>query len=540
MAHVTALINGHIYLNRGQFAQALLIRDDRIALVGTTEAIQAATPADAEVVDLAGRTVIPGFNDSHLHLAAKGEALDDIDLLGAQSIAEVTQRVQTYIAMRNPSPGTVLHGRGWNQDYFAQDNHRLLTRDDLDAMTSEYPLILQRACGHILTANSRALALAGLTRDSQPVDGGAFDRDANGELTGIIRENACEQILCIRAQPTDDDVLRQMKTAMHYALKNGVTSVQTMDMRPSNWEQVWRLYDQIAQEDPLVRVYHQVNFMEPKGFRRFLEAGFHTGTGSPFNRVGPLKMFLDGSLGARTALMRQPYHDDPSVTGIATLTPEQTAEMVRIAVQNNCQVAMHAIGDGAIELALDTYAPYTQNGDNPLRLGVVHVQITDKPLLERFAAQQVLSYVQPIFLHYDIQIVEDRVGPELAATSYAFGTLLRSGAPIALGTDCPVEEIDPFANLYCAITRKRLNGQPENGFHTEEALDIYEALDAYTVGSAWAQFEENVKGRLLPGYYADLAILNQDIFTVSPEALLTTVVEATMTGGRFVYRRESA
>ena len=540
MAHTTALLNGHIYLNRGQFAQALLIRDDRIALVGTTEAIQAATPADAEVVDLAGRTVIPGFNDSHIHFVAKGEALDDIDLAGTRSIAEVAQRVKDYIAQRKPAPGTVLQGRGWNQDYFVEDNHRLLSRHDLDAITTEYPLILIRACMHILTANSRALELAGLTRDSQPVDGGAFDRDVNGELTGVIRENACQQIVCIRSEPTDEDILRQMRTAMRYALKHGVTSVQTMDMLPNNWEQIWRLYDQLTQEDPLVRIYHQVNFMEPNVFRRFLAEGFHTGTGTPFNRVGPLKMYLDGTLGARTALMRHPYHDDPSVTGIATMTREQAAEMVQIAVENNCQVVMHAIGDGAIELALDTYEPYTQNGNNPLRLGVLHVQITDKPLLERFARQRLLAYVQPHFLDYDTLIVEDRVGPELAATSYAFGTLLHSGVPITFGSDSPVEEINPFNNLYCAVTRKRLNGQPENGFHPEEALDIYEAVDAYTLGSAWAQFEDNVKGRLLPGYYADLAILNQDIFSVSPETMLSTVVDATMCAGRFVYRREGA
>ena len=537
MSNITLLINGHIYLNRGQFAEALLIEDGIIQAVGTTAALTAQTPEGANVVDLQGRTVIPGFNDSHLHLAMKGQTLDDIDLLGAESIAEVTRRVTEYIARRNPSPGTVLHGRGWNQDYFAADNHRLLTREDLDAMTTEFPLILERACGHILTANSLALEMAGITRDSTPVDGGEYDRDENGDLVGIVRENACDTVLAIIRTPTDEDVKRQLVQAMHYALSNGVTSVQTMDMRPRNWEQMWRLYDEIAQENPLVKIYHQVNFMEPNGFQRFLDAGFRTGVGSDFNRIGPLKMFLDGSLGARTALMRQPYHDDPSVTGIATLTPEQTANMVRLAVENDCQVAMHAIGDGAIERALDAYLPYTQNGENPHRLGVVHVQITDNGLLERFAQQQVLAYVQPIFLHYDISIVEDRVGEELAGTSYAFRTLLHNGTPVSLGTDCPVEEISPFDNLYCAVTRRNLHSEPAEGFHMEQALDIYEAIDAYTVGSAYVSFEENVKGRLLPGYFADLVVLSDDIFTVAPEDIRHVRAMATMTNGRFVFER---
>lgn len=533
----TFLTNGHIYLNRDQFVEALVIEDGLIQAVGTPDMLSYLVTPETEVVDLEGRTVIPGFNDSHLHLAMKGQTLDDIDLLGARSIAECAERVANYIATRNPAPGTVLHGRGWNQDYFVEDNHRLLTRRELDAMTTDYPLILERACGHILAANTPALELAGITRDSHPVEGGEYDRDENGDIVGIVRENACETVLGIIPVPTDEDVKRQLVTAMNYALSHGVTSVQTMDMRPRNWEQMWRLYGEIAEENPLVRVYHQVNFMEPEGFRRFLKAGFKTGVGNAWNRIGPLKMFLDGSLGARTALMRQPYHDDPSVRGIATLTPDQVADMVELAVKHGCQVAMHAIGDGAIILALNTYLPYTQDGKNPLRLGIIHVQITNKELLQRFADQQVLAYVQPIFLHYDIQIVEDRVGKGLAATSYAFRTLVENGTPTSLGTDCPVEEISPFDNLYCAVTRKNLNGSPEGGFHPEEALDIYQAVDAYTVGSAYASFEDDVKGRLLPGCYADLVILSKDIFSIPAEEIRSVEVIATMTGGRFVYQR---
>ena len=168
---------------------------------------------------------------------------------------------------------------------------------------------------------------------------------------------------------------------------------------------------------------------------------------------------------------------------------------------------------------------------------MVHVQITDNGLLERFAQQQVLAYVQPIFLHYDISIVEDRVGEELAGTSYAFRTLLHNGTPVSLGTDCPVEEISPFDNLYCAVTRRNLRGEPAEGFHMEQALDIYEAIDAYTVGSAYVSFEENVKGRLLPGYFADLVVLSDDIFTVAPEDIRHVRAMATMTNGRFVFER---
>lgn len=534
-----AIVNANVYVNRGDFREALLVGDDGlIAAVGTTEEIRAAAPDGCEEYDARGRTIVPGFNDSHMHLVMKGQLLESIELLGATSIADVQERVRAYIRERQPAPGTVLHGMGWNQDYFKEDGHRLLVKEDLDAVTTDYPIILERACGHILTCSSSALKLAHLTKDSVPVAGGAFDHDEKGELTGVVRENACAQVLALRKHPTQEDYERLIRTAMKHAVRNGVTSVQTMDLRPGDWETVLAAYTAVQEWNPLLRVYHQVNFMEPEGFKAFLAKGYRTGTGDAFNRIGPLKMFVDGSLGARTALMREPYHDDPSTTGIATLTPDEIAVMVNLAVSHQCQVAMHAIGDGAIERVLDSYDAVCQNGKNPLRLGCIHVQITDKALLERFTKNDILAYVQPIFLHYDTGIVEDRVGKDLAATSYGFNTLAKLCVHESLGTDCPVEDLNPIDNLYCAVNRRNLKGLPEGGFHPEECLDIYDAVDAYTTGSAYASFEEDVKGRLLPGYYADLVVLSENLFTKDPLKLRDVKVDATMVDGRFVFERE--
>lgn len=535
-----AIVNAKVYVNRGDFREAVLVGDDgRIAAVGTNAEIRAAAPAGTREYDAQSRTVVPGFNDSHMHLVTKGRLLEAVELLGATSIADVQERVRTFIREKQPAPGFVIYGMGWNQDYFAADGNRLLTKADLDAVSTDYPIVLERACGHILTANSAALARAGITKDSVPAAGGAFDYDADGELTGVIRENATAQVLAIRAEQTQADYERIIRTAMQHAARNGVTSVQTMDLRPESWETVLAAYTAVQADHPTMRVYHQVNFMEPEGFKAFLAKGYRTGTGDAFNRIGPLKMFVDGSLGARTALMRSPYHDDPSTKGIATLTPAQISEMVYLAVSHQCQVAMHAIGDGAIERVLDSYDAVCRDGENPLRLGVIHVQITDKALLERFTKNHILAYVQPIFLHYDIGIVEDRVGKDLAATSYAFKTLKALGVHESFGTDCPVEDLNPIDNLYCAVNRRNLKGLPENGFHPEEAMDIYDAVDAYTTESAYASFEENIKGRLLPGYYADLVILSDDIFRLDPLKLRTVKVDATMVNGRFVFERTS-
>ena len=532
------IYNAKVYLNREQFAESIWVKDGIIYKVGSNAEIKAIAPQEGQWCDMQGKTVIPGFNDSHLHLLAAGQMLEDIQLLGVTSIADVKRIAKEYIEQRKPEKGTVLHGMGWNQDYFT-DEKRLLTRQDLDEISTEYPIIMERACAHILTANTAAIELAGITKNSTPVEGGAFDYDENGELTGVFRENACTQILSIRGANTVESTKRILRTAMDYAAKCGITSVQTMDLRPADWKETWQAYQEVQQKNPTIRVSHQCNFMNPQDFERFLYAGYKTGVGDEYNKIGALKLFVDGSLGARTALMRQPYQDDPSTKGIATLTPAQIDRLVQMAVEYDCQVLVHAIGDGAIERMLDSYQKVCEDGKNPLRLGIVHCQITDLPLLQRFAENDILSLVQPIFLHYDMTVVEDRVGKELASTSYAFETMRKLGLHMSFGTDAPIEDMNPIDNLYCAITRKNLHGTPDNGFYPQEKMDIYDALDAYTIESAYVSFDEDKKGRIKEGYYADLAVLNQDIFTVSENEFRNTKVVATMIGGRFVYQAET-
>ena len=531
----TLIYNANIYVERGVFAQALLVGDDgRITAVGTEAEVRAAAHGNVTEYDAQGRTIVPGFNDSHQHLFNTGIALAAVRLQGANSIKEVIERSRRYIEENHPQPGEVIHGMGWNQDYFT-DEHRLLTRHDLDKISTEHPIIFDRACGHILTCNTKALEMAGVTTETVPNAGGAIDQE-NGELTGVFRENARAQVRCLMSERSLETKKRLLRTAIRHANETGVTSVQTCDVRLGDWESTLEAYDQVLSETPTVRAYHQFSFMEPKGFQTFLNKGYRTGTGNDFNRIGPLKLFVDGSLGARTALMRKPYADDPSTCGIATLTPQEIDTLVGMAVQNQCGVVIHAIGDAAIENVLNAYDKVC-DGTNPLRLGIIHVQITDRPLLERFTKNDILALVQPIFLHYDTGIVEDRVGKELAATSYAFKTLVDLGVHTSFGTDSPVEDMDPIANIYCAVTRKNLRGEPQGGFHPEECMDVYQAVDAYTIESAYASFEEKVKGRLMKGYFADLVILSDNIFTVASDDILKVKVDATMVNGHFVYER---
>lgn len=533
----TVIYNAKVYLERERFAQAVLIEDGIIKAVGSNEGILAAAGSTAQRYDAAGRTVVPGFNDSHQHLRMVGELLGSIQLLGVTSLAGMQQAIRDFIETNHPAPGAVLYGMGWNQDYFT-DVDRLPTRADLDAVTTDYPVILERACGHILVANTAAIERAGITPDTPAAEGGAIDHDENGQLTGIFREHASAQVTKIRQTSTVESTMQALRLGMQHAAECGITSVQTMDLRAEDWRTTLEAYDRVQAENPTLRVYHQCNFMDPEGFGAFLAEGHRTGVGDPYNRIGPLKLFVDGSLGARTAVMRAPYQDDPKAEGIPTLSPDQLDALLAMAKENGCQVVIHAIGDGGIEEVLNGYDKICTNGENPLRLGIVHCQITDRPLLERFAKNDILALVQPIFLHYDMTVVEDRVGKELASTSYAFETLRRLGVHTSFGTDSPVEDMDAINNLYCAVTRKNLKGEPAGGFYPNECMDIYAAVDAYTAESAYVSFEENVKGRIRPGYYADLVVLSEDIFTLPPDELRRTKIDATMVGGRFVYQRQ--
>lgn len=533
----TIIYNAKIYVNKGQFAQALLIEDDIIRQVGTTQQILEAAAADSTKIDAAGRTVIPGLNDSHLHIHGVGTALSSVPLYGSASIAEVIERSREFLKKNPPAPGSVITGRGWNQDYFT-DERRLLTRQDLDQITTEVPIIFSRACGHMVVCNTKALEVAGITAATPQIDGGEYYLDEQGAPNGLFSENAIDLISRIIPAVDVDAMVNNLKTAFAYAASHGVTSIHTNDISQENYHDMIEAYKRLYQSnEATLRSYHQCHFNEPEAYQSFLAEGYKSGTGDKYNRIGSLKMFVDGSLGARTALMRQSYADDSSTTGICCMTQEQLNRMVGLADQNDCQVAIHAIGDKAIEMVLDAYDTVTAQGNNPRRHGIIHCQITDLPLLERFRKNDILAYVQPIFIHYDMHIVGSRVGEALASTSYAFGTMHRMGIHTSFGTDSPVEDLNSMDNIYCAVARKDLKSRPAEAYYPNEAVEVADAIDLYTLAGAYASSEEHVKGRLMPGYYADLAILSDDIFTVDHEMIRSIKVDTTMMGGKIVYQR---
>ena len=440
-----------------------------------------------------------------MHLLNVGMDFATAPITGVSSVDEMVERVKEFVRQNPETAKQGIAGKGWNQDLFIGEK-RMPGRYDLDRISTEVPVVLQRICGHVAAANSKAIELLGLDQKMRHVDGGTIETDENGMPTGIFTENAME---LVNAFISRDDTFRML----HEIYDEGLC--------------------------PL-RYRHQACIQSLEEFRECGENGeFKHGVYKDPKRLalGPLKLFKDGSLGGRTAAMRKEYQDDPGNRGVECITKEEMDEFCRLADAAGIQVVTHVIGDRAIEDVIESYEKVLHDGKNPLRHALIHCQITDREMMERIAGDDILICYQPIFLDYDMHVVTDRCGEELSSTSYAFGTAKELGIHVSYGTDSPVENCNPFPNLYSAVTRRDQKGWPEGGFFPEERVDIEDAVDAYTIGSAYNEFAEDFKGRLKPGYLADMAVLDTDIFTCRPEEIRTILPVMTIVDGQIVYRK---
>ena len=525
--------NGKIYVDKNKFVDSILVVDGIVDSIGSREELTKSNCL--ELIDLGGKTILPGFNDSHLHVSSMGYAMNSLNLKSARSIDEIIKMGKEHL--KNNPELTSLQGRGWNQDYFNLGEKRMPTRYDLDEISTDIPIIISRVCGHVAVGNSKSLEL--LSMDSNTfVDGGEIELDLNGEPNGVFNENAIGLLSSVLPEKSKEERKKEFLMAMEYALSQGLTSVQSCDVSGKEYKEVFETINEIYQEKKLkFRYTHQFNFQDINEFEKYLETEYkNTIYDEKFYSKGALKLFKDGSLGARTAHLKNEYKDAKGEFGVQALSDYQLQELCNLASLNNIQVVTHAIGDAAIESVILAYENTMKNGDNKLRHGIVHNQITNMDQLRRIAKLNIPVMYQPIFLDYDSKIVIDRVGEELAKTSYAFNTLLKLGAPVSLSTDAPVEDCNPFENIYSAVNRKGLDGRPEEGFFPEEKMSLEDAIDAYTLGSAYNEFKEDFKGRLKPGYVADFIILDRDIFSVDTVEIKDIKVLETVVAGRTLYK----
>ena len=536
------LHHGKVYVEKGVFAQAVLIADGLIADVGSNEEILSLADAETELIDCGGKTLIPGLNDSHLHFMQFGETLNQVDIDGVPSIDEMIRRCRDFIDKHPEKVKDGLHAIGWNQDLFV-DGDRLPDRHDLDEISRSIPIVLERVCGHIVTSNTKVIEMLGIDGDSPQFPDGDFLIGEDGYPSGIFTANACNIVKALIPDFSMEERRKILLDTMKYGASHGLTSVQSNDVGTTFMDgpAAFRMFHDVYESgEALLRYRHQVCFNDFAAFEEYLTDGeFACGKygEDSWLTLGPLKLFKDGSLGARTALMRDGYAVDRENHGLEWIKEDEMEKYCQLAKKYGLQVVTHVIGDAAIEKTIDCYENAFVDGENKLRHALIHCQITDEGLLTRIAEKGILVFAQPIFLDYDMNIVEELCGKELASTSYAFGTLWRKGAHVSYGTDCPVEDCNPFPNIYMAVTRKDKDGQPEGGFYPGECVDVADAIDAYTIESAYSEFMEDRKGRIKEGYYADLVLLDRDIFTVNPMEIKDILPEMTMVGGRIVYQK---
>jgi predicted amidohydrolase YtcJ len=551
------IYNAKAYLERGSFAEAVLIDGDIIVAAGSGRDILDAAPAGAERIDAQGKLLLPGFQDSHLHFYQTGLKDRNLDGSGVKSIEELIRRGRALLEKRSPPDGELILGTGLDQEEFTGSKD-YPTRYDLDRISTRHPVIIARVCGHKVFCNSRALELAGIAGAAPAIEGGEVGRDESGKPNGILGENALALIKGVIPSPTGRELRREIGRAMDMAIENGLTSIATCDMEDAAYDSITGAYQALLQERehcPRITLQCGIDGKE-KQLDEYIRRGLFSGmplddgqdqaAGGPYLKIGPVKLFADGSLGSQTAWLRRPYRDKPDTCGLAVLETETLRALVKKAAENRFQLAIHAIGDGAVDAVLSAYervtppAPASAGGGNPLRHGIVHCQITDNDLLGRMKRRDILALIQPVFLSHDYRMVENRVGKELAATSYAWGEMERLGIRAAYGTDSPVEDLNPLLGIEWAARRTGAGADlPPEGFYPGQRVDLYSAVDNYTIGTAYANFDEHRTGRIKPGSLADLVLLDRDIFTAPSEDIAKARVLFTMIGGKTAFTRIS-
>ena len=537
-----ALHHGHIRTldPRHPVAEALLIRGETLTAVGSDEEIRS-LDRNAESIDLKGRTVLPGFNDSHLHTLGYGRFLGVTDLRGCASVEEMLLRLRP--ALGDPEdPDSWLTGRGWDQERFHAlpqgPSRPFFDRSCLDGLPTRRPLLLERNCGHVGVANTRGLQVLGLFRED-PFGPTQVDRDEKGEPTGVLREDALEWARGQVYRIDFDSALRFFARAGEAFARRGITSVQSDDLGPlgTDLDMLLRLFGALREKDLFpVRLNEQFLLPRREDLEAFLEGGYRTGQGDGHFRFGPLKMLLDGSLGARTAALRRDYADDPGNRGLLLYGPEALKERVARAHGAGMQVAIHCIGDRSLQTALEAYEAALAKTPRDARHTIVHCQVGDGELYDRMARLGVAAAVQPPFVASDQSIAPPRLGADRLAGAYPVKGLLDRGILTTGGSDAPVEDPAPLRGLWAAVTRQREPGNPAEGWLPGERISFPEALDLYTRAGARLSFEEHVKGALIPGFYGDLTVLREDPFRVNPEALPDLPVDLTVCGGRVTWR----
>ena len=530
------LLNGTIYTmdSARPRAQAVAAKGSRIEAVGTNEELRRlATTGEWRIVDLQGRAVLPAFTDCHLHFLACALKASRLSLDEQLSLEGTLSRVQEYV--QHAEVGAWIRGWGWTDSTWSPGS--VAWRQLLDRVAPEHPVVLTKKDGHVIWVNSEALRTAGVDQDTPEPPGGVIERDSEtGQPTGILKEEAMHLVCDAIPSPSAKERQAALRRAVAEAQELGITGIHDCGSWQSVNDESFSDYQEMIGRDDLgVRVFMMLS---RTNLDEAIKVGLRSGFGDSYLRVGNVKIFCDGTLGSQTAQMIEPFLGQPDNKGLAAIAQEELEDTIHKASSAGIACSVHAIGDRANRRVLDAFEKQRRAGlGRELRHRIEHVQLLHADDIPRFKELRVIASVQPIHATSDMYMAEKYWG-QRAELSYAWRSLLDSGAQLAFGSDAPVESMDPLVGIHAAVTRQRSDGEPEGGWHPQQRLSMSEAVHGYTLGAAYASGTEHERGSITAGKLADLVVLSADIFEMPPEDILDTRVIATVFDGRIVHGSE--
>ena len=513
------------------WAEAVAVRGEELIAVGTGAEIDRLIGAHTEVIEANGGMLAPGFIDAHVHFLDGGSTLFSVQLRDAQSPQDFTRRIAAFAS--GADQGEWITGGTWDHMNWGGE---LPHREWIDAVTPHNPVWVMRLDGHMGLGNSLALKLAGIDADTPDIAGGEIVRDANGKPTGILKDNAMQGVVDAVPEPSDRQLDNYLAAAMQYVASNGVTSVHDMFDGTSN---IWRsleTYRRAESSNTLItRIYSITPLAE---WQQLADHVATHGRGNEWLQTGGVKGFMDGSLGSHTAAFLTPYTDTPDESGFLLDPLDDLREWIAGADAAGLQLIVHAIGDKAIRDLLDIYYDVErENGPRDRRFRMEHAQHIHPDDISRFSIQNVIASAQPYHAIDDGRWAEDAIGTQRAQTTYAFKSLIESGASVAFGSDWYVAPASPLDGIYAAVTRRTLDDQNPDGWIPQQKITVDQALRAHTYEGAYASFEENRKGLLKPGFLADMVLIDRDLTDIAPERIRDAQIVKTIVGGRVVFSK---
>lgn len=515
--------------NQHPTAQAVAVLGDRIVTVGSNQDVEAWHGAHTRTIDAAGKLLLPGFNDSHVHFVDGGLALDRVQLNDAASAKEFARRIAERV--KKTPKGEWVSGGDWDETKWTPA--AMPSKDLIDPVSPDTPVFVSRYDGHMALANSVTLRLAGITAQTPDPPGGVIVRDAQGNPTGALKDAAMDYVFKVAPPLSHNARLRAVKRALAHAASLGVTSVQHMNPEYADIA----VYSELLERGELTARIYAAPLIPSVDDQ--VKIGIRHAFGGPFLRIGALKAYADGSLGSSTAYFFEPFSNQPDNHGLLSDEMHPISLMqdrIMRADAAGLQICTHAIGDQGISTILDLYSEVVKaHGESDRRFRIEHAQHMAAKDFDRFAQLHVIASVQPYHAIDDGRWAEERIGHDRASRTYAFRTFLSHGVRLALGTDWNVAPLNPMLGLYAAVTRATLDGKNPNGWFPEQKLSVAEAVEAYTKGSAYAEFQEKEKGSITPGKLADMVLLSDDVFTIDPVKIRDVKIMTTWVGGKVVW-----